>query len=79
MKPAVQSDAQRRPKQPSQCPNLQIPSSSVYGFPVSVNPFRSLEESQPAVSTNPSQIEDRLVDPRTTGLARQRAARGTIG
>ena len=47
----------------------------MYGFPVSIHPFQSLEESQLAVSTNRSQIQDRLIDPRTTRLARQQVAR----
>ena len=75
MKPVVKSDAQRRPKQPTQPPKTQIPSNAVYGFPVSVNQFQLLQDSKLTVSTNSSQIQDRLVDPRTTRLARQQAAR----
>ena len=78
MKLDVKSDAQRRPKQPSQRPRTEIPSSSVYGFPVSVNQFQSLEDSEPAKSTSQCQIQDRLIDPRKTILTRQRAARRTI-
>ena len=77
MKPAVRSDAQRRPKQPSQCPRTKIPSSSVYGFPVSDNQLQLLQDSQPAVSTSQGQSQDRLIDPRRTRLARQQAARRT--
>ena len=75
MRPVNKSDAQRRPNQPSQLPRTEIPSSSVYGFPVLVNPFQSLQELQLAVSTNQSQIQDRLIDPRKTRLARLQAAR----
>ena len=54
MKPAIRSDAQRRPKQPSQRPKTKIPSSSVYGFPILDNQFQLLQDSQPAVSTSQS-------------------------
>ena len=37
--------------------------------------FKSLEDSTPAVSTSSSQIQNRLIDPRTTRLARLQAAR----
>ena len=77
MKPAVGNDAQRRPKQPSQRPQTQVPSRSVNGFPISSNQFQILQDSELAMSTSPSQIPDRLIDPRKTRLARQRAARGT--
>ena len=79
MKPVSKNEAPRRPQQSTQHPRTEIPSVSVYGFPVSVNQFELLEESQPAVSTSSSQIPNRLVDPRTTRLARQRAARGITG
>ena len=84
MKPANESDAPRRPQQPSQFPRTEIPSSSVFGFPVSSNQFQILQDSKPAVSTGPSQIQDRLADPRTTRLARLQAAaretgQGTLG
>ena len=77
MKPAVQNEAPRRPNQPIQLPTSQIPSRSVFDFPVSVNPFQSLQELPPAMSTNPSEIQNRLIDPRKTRLARQQAARGS--
>ena len=75
MKPVVKSDAQRKPKQPSQRPKTEIPSSSMFGFPVSINQFQSLEDSELAVSTSQSQSEDRLVNPRIIRLARQQATR----
>ena len=78
MKPASNNDAPKGPKQPSRHSQAEIPSSSVqFGFPVSVNQFQVLQttELQPAGST--SQVQDRLIDPRTTRLARQRAASGT--
>ena len=78
MKPAVKNEAPREPQQPTQLPKTEIPSSSVYGFPVSSNQFQLLQESQPAVSTSPSQIQDRLIDPRKTRLARLQATRGTV-
>ena len=76
MKPAVGSDAQRRPQQPTKRPNTEIPSRSVYRFPVSVNSFQLLQDSQSVVSTSSSQIQDRLIDPRTTRLAKLQVARG---
>ena len=76
MKLAIGSDAQRRPQQPTERPNTEIPSRSVYGFPVSYNQFQSLQDSQSTVSTSSSQIQDRLIDPRTTRLARLQAAKG---
>ena len=84
MKLAVGNEAPKGPNQPTQIPKKEIPSRSVYDFPVSVNPFQSLEESEPAVSTSQSQIQERLIDPRRTRLARQQAARrdveqGTLG
>ena len=75
MKLVSKSDAQRRPKQPSQPPRTEIPSKLVYGFPVSHNQFQLLQDSQPAVSTSPNQIQDRFVNPRTTTLARLQVAR----
>ena len=78
MKPAVKNNAQTRPKQPTQLPKIEIPSSSMYGFPVSDNQFQLLQDSQLAVSTGQVQIQDRLVDPRKTRLERQRATRGTL-
>ena len=51
----------------------------MFGFPVSVNQFNVLQASEPAVSTSREQIQDRLVDPRRTRLARLQAARGIIG
>ena len=78
MKPAVGSDTQRRPQQPIERPNTEIPSSLVYGIPVSVNQFQSLEDSEFAVSTGQVQISDRLIDPRKTRLARLQAARGIV-
>ena len=78
MKPARKNAAPRRSNQPTQLPKTEIPSSSVYGFLASINIFQSLQESEPAVSTNQSQSEDRLVNPRTTRLARQQVARGSV-
>ena len=79
MKPVSKNEAPKRPQQPTQLPITEIPSSSAFGFPVSVNQFQTLQDSEPAVSTNQGQSEDRLINPRTTRLARQRAARGTAG
>ena len=47
----------------------------MFGFLVSVNQFQSLEESTSPVSQSSVQIEDRLIDPRSTRLARQQAAK----
>ena len=77
MKPVVKSDAPKGSEQPTQFPKIVIPSRSIYRFLVSSNQFQILQESTPAASTSPSQSTDRLTDPRTTRLARQRAARGT--
>ena len=84
MKPVVKSEAPKGLEQPPQFPRTQIPSNTVYGFPISSNQFQILEESQPAESTSSRQVQDRLTDLRTTRLARQRAAReiaeqGTLG
>ena len=75
MKPVVKSDAPKGSEQPSQFPRTQIPSRTVYGFPVSSNQFQILQESTPAASNSLSQSTNRLTDPRTTRLARQQAAR----
>ena len=77
MKLAVGNKAPKGPNQPTQRPKTEIPSSSVYGFPVSDNQFQLLQDSQPSMSTNQSQSQDRLIDPRRTRLARQQAARRT--
>ena len=84
MKPVSNSDAPNGSKQPSQFPRVQIPSNEVYGFPVSVNQYQMLQDSRSAESTSSRQVQDRLTDPRTTRLARQRAAKrdaeqGTLG
>ena len=84
MKPVVRNEAPREPQQPTQIPKIEISSSSMFGFPVSINPFQSLEDLEPAVSTSQRQIQNRLVDPRKTRLERQQAARnideqGTFG
>ena len=47
----------------------------MYGFPVSKNQFRVLQSSESAVSQSSVQIEDRLIDPRSTRLSRLQAAR----
>ena len=47
----------------------------MYGFPVSVNQYQLLEDSRSAESTSSRQVQDRLIDPRTTRLARLQAAR----
>ena len=83
MKPASGKAAPRRPNQPTQCPNTEFPSRSVFGFPVSVNQFQSLHDSELAASTNQVQREG-LINPRTTRLARLQVARrtseqGTLG
>ena len=75
MKPTVYSDAPKGSKQPSQFPRVQIPSNEVCGFPISVNQYQILQDSKSAESTSSRQLQDRLIDPRTTRLARQRAAR----
>ena len=77
MKPAVQSKAPKRPTQPTHNPSSAIPSSSVFGFPVSVNQYQLLQDSRSAVSQSSRQNEDKLIDPRSTRLSRQQAARGT--
>ena len=77
MKPAVQSEAPRSCKQPTQVPSSVIPSSSVFGFPVSSNQFQLLQDSRSAESRRTEQIEDRSTDLRSTRLSRQQAARGT--
>ena len=79
MKPAVHSDAPRRPHQPSQFPRKEIPSSSVFGFLVLVNQYQLLKDSRSAESTSSRQVQDRLIDTRTTRLDRQRAARRDTG
>ena len=76
MKLVNSNAASGRPNQPTRCPQTEIPSNSVYGFPVSSNQFQLLQDSQPVVSTSQSQTQDRLIDPRTTRLARLRATRG---
>ena len=78
MKLAVKNKAPREPQQPTQLPRTEIPSVSVYGFPVSSNQFQLLQDSEPAVSTSQSQIQNKLIDPRKTRLARLQAARGTV-
>ena len=75
MKLVNENEVPRRPQQPTQLPSSEIPSRSVFGFPVSVNQFQFLEDSKSAVSTGQVQISDRLVDPRRTRLARLQAAR----
>ena len=75
MKPAVEHEAPKGPQQPIQFPRTQIPSSSVFGFPVLINQFQTLQDSKPAASTGQVQVSDRLVDPRRTRLARLQAAR----
>ena len=78
MKPAVQSEAPKRPKKPTQLPSSEIPYSSVFGFPVAENQFQLLQESRSAaVSQRAEQSEDRSNDLRSTRLSRQQAARGT--
>ena len=49
----------------------------MFGFLVSSNQFNVLQASESAVSTSRSQIEDKLVDPRKTRLARLQSARRT--
>ena len=75
MKPANENVAPRRPQQPTQRPQTEIPSSSVFGFPMSENKFQFLQESTSAVSQSSIQIEDKLIDPRSTRLSRSQAAR----
>ena len=75
MKSVFNSDAPKGSKQPPQVPRTQIPSNEVNGFPVSVNQYQILEDSRSAESTSSRQVQDSLTDPRTTRLARQRAAR----
>ena len=70
MKPAVQSEASRRSKQPTQLPSSGIPSSSVFGFPIAENQFQLLQESRSAVSQRAEQIENRSTDLRSTRLSR---------
>ena len=77
MKPAIKNKAPREPHQPTQLPRTEIPSVSMYGFPVLSNQFQLLEDSEPAVSTNQVQNSDRLIDPRKTRLARLQAAKKT--
>ena len=75
MKPVVQNEAPKGPNQPTRRPQIEIPSSFVFGFPVSVNPFQFLQESTSAVSHSSVQIEGKLIDPRSTRLSRQQATR----
>ena len=75
MKLAVGNATPRRLNQPSQYPRIEIPLRSVFGFPVSENQFQFLQESTIAVSQSSVQIEDRLIDPRSTRLSRLQAAR----
>ena len=77
MKPINENAAPRGPHQSTQRPSTEIPSISVFDFPISVNQFQSLQDSQPAVSTGQVHSEDRLINPRGTRLARLQAARGT--
>ena len=77
MRPAVQSEAPKRLKQPTQVPSSEISSSSVYGFPVAVNQFQLLQDSKPAVSQKSEQSEDRPIGPRRTRLLRLQTARET--
>ena len=79
MKPALHSDAPKGNRQPSQYPRAQIPSNEVYGFPVSSNQYQLLEDSRSAESTSSKQVQDRLVDPRTTRLERLQAAKRDAG
>ena len=76
MKPAVQDKAPRGPKKPNQLPSSEISSSSVFGFPVSVNQFQILQESRSAEAQSPRPTEDRSIDLRRTRLLRPQAARG---
>ena len=48
---------------------------TVFGFPISNNQCRALEESEPAVSQNRVQEEGRLVNPRTMRIQRLKVAR----
>ena len=57
----------------------EIPSSSVFGFPVLKNQFQFLEESGPTVSQSQVQREERLIDPKSTRLSRLQAERRTEG
>ena len=83
MKPTNGKTTPRRPNQPTQHPSTEFPSRSVFDFPVSVNQFQSLQDSEPAMSTNQVQ-EEGLINPRTTRLVRLQVARrtseqGTLG
>ena len=62
MKPVSGNSAQRRPNSPNQRPRTEIPSRSVFGFPVSSNQFNVLQASDPAMSTSQVQLQDRLID-----------------
>ena len=79
MQSTSNSDAPKGPPQPSQLPKTEIPSSSVFGFPVSSNQFQILQDSRSTESTSSRQVQDRLIDPRTTRLARLQATRRDAG
>ena len=75
MKPTSVNAAQGTPNKPTGRPSTEIPSSPVFGFPVSENQFQFLQESVLAVSQSQVEREDRLIDPRSTRLSRLQAAR----
>ena len=74
MKPTVGKIAQKRLNPSHRRPSGEIPASAVFGFPVSENQFNVLQSTEPVVSTNQVQGEERLIDPRSTRLSRQQAA-----
>ena len=75
MKPVSGNSVQRRPQPSHQRLSGGIPINIVFGFLVSADQFRTLQESTPAVSQSSVQNEDRLIDPRSTRLSRLQAAR----
>ena len=52
-----------------------LPASEVFGFPIVNNQFSVLQSNQTTGSPSQEQREERLVDPRSTRLARQAAQR----
>ena len=77
MESTSSSAAQRRPNPSNRRPSEGNPASAVFGFPVSENQFRLLQNSKTAESTSQVQREEGLMDPRSTRLSRLQAATRT--
>ena len=74
MKPTDGNATERRPNPSTRHPSEEVPSSAMFGFPVSENQFNVLQSSEPAVSLSREQRGDRLIDPRNTRLSRLQVA-----